>query len=92
MVHSAPTKTRHELLHLTHCSSRGDLNAGEGRSQLLLRLGELGLRPGEVDLELLLLVLDLAQLLSQLLVLGICMKQSQQHHKEWTEGESCVRE
>lgn len=83
---------RHELLHLTHCSSRGDLNAGEGRSQLLLRLGELGLRPGEVDLELLLLVLDLAQLLSQLLVLGICMKQSQQHHKEWTEGESCVRE
>ena len=27
------------------------LNAGEGRGQLLLRLGELGLRPGEVDLE-----------------------------------------
>ena len=31
---------RHELLHLTHCSSIGDLDAGEGRGQLLLRLGE----------------------------------------------------
>ena len=58
---------RHELLHLTHCSSRGDLNAGEGRGQLLLRLGELGLLLGEVDLELLLLILvDLGHLLLKL--------------------------
>ena len=78
---------RHELLHLTHCSSRGDLNAGEGRGQLLLRLGELGLLLGEVELELLLLILDLGHLLLQLLGVGICKQPSQQHHKEWREGE-----
>ena len=82
---------RHELLHLTHCSSIGDLDAREGRGQLLLRLGEGGVLLGEVELELILLILDLGQLLLQLLV-NICKKPSQQHHKEWTEGESCVRE
>ena len=61
--------------------------AREGRGQLLLRLGELGLLLGEVELELLLLILDLGHLLLQLLGVVICKQPSQQHHKEWRERE-----
>ena len=78
----------HDLLHFTHCSSRGDLNAGEGGSQLLMRLGELALLGGELGGQLSVLLLALGQLLLQLLGLGlICTWQLQQQHEEWREGE-----
>ena len=62
---------RHELLCLTHCCCRGDLNARESRSELLLRLGEVRLGDSELSLEARGLGLELLQLLLQLLDLGL---------------------